>query len=172
MDNFLIPLHSITQCCLLFHFNTFQNINIIPLISILLFLTTYGLLPSLKEKQNSLIYFPQSIAAALHPIDCWICNPLTDPVEENLIAIPLYTPEGKIPLTDPFWYLSFPHIINPYLQSCKNWTLRASPSKWLSLLHSTLAAQVPFPGVDVHPPSAAMLWRQPTHKTEEGWHRC
>lgn len=56
-------------------------------------------------------------------MDCWICNSLTDPIDENLMANPLNPLEGKFPLTDPFWFLDLLHIINSNLQSCKSWTL-------------------------------------------------
>ena len=41
--------------------------------------------------------------------------------------------------------------------------------------HSTSAAQgsqVRIPGVELHTAHQAILWRGPTYKTEEDWHRC
>ena len=42
----------------------------------------------------------------------------------------------------------------------------------LSLVCSTSAAWVWFPGMDLHHWSVAKLWWQPTYKIEEDWHRC
>ena len=43
---------------------------------------------------------------------------------------------------------------------------------WLSSVSSALEVQVQFLGADIHHSSAAILWREPTCKIEEGWHRC
>ena len=33
-------------------------------------------------------------------------------------------------------------------------------------------SRVPIPGADLHTAHQAMLWRHPTYKIEEDWHRC
>ena len=42
----------------------------------------------------------------------------------------------------------------------------------LSLAHSASATQVWFPGMTLHHSSVAMLWRRPSYKIQEDWHRC
>lgn len=37
--------------------------------------------------------------------DCWIGHPQPDYADKNLTAAPLYTSEGSIPSTGPFWHL-------------------------------------------------------------------
>ena len=58
----------------------------------------------------------------------------------------------------------------------KNKFLRGWPgSTVVKFVHSASGAhdlRVQIPGADLHTAHQAMLWRCPTYKTEEDWHRC
>ena len=71
--------------------------------------------------------------------------------------------------------LNIYHVGGTMLGTLKILTLGAGPvAEWLKfhVLHfSGLGSQVQIPGEDLlH--SSAMLWRHPTYKVEEDWHRC
>ena len=60
-------------------------------------------------------------------------------------------------------------VADSFSKQKKEWTGASSMAYWLSLAHSTLVAQVQFPGMDLQHSSATVLWQQPTYKIEEDW---